>query len=110
MKTIRGRIGNVGEKLAEIVEKHLKSLLRPEARLIKCSKCSYFGGEILELGITNLKIPSVLIIEYQNRGGFAQDQSMYPLTLSEEICFQEYELNKVNIFYNLLKGGMVKLN
>ena len=88
----------MAEKLPEIVTKTLKHILLPEARLIRCSKkgCGYYGGNILDLGLSNLKIPSVLFIEFQTKSTTSQDQSMYPLTLSEEISFQENGQNKVS--------------
>ena len=89
LNIFQGRISNLDERLPEIVQKSLKRISMKEAKRIRCLQCKTFGAKISPIEPSHLKIPNVLIIEFNEGEG---NQEMYPMRLSEEISFKGGEI------------------
>ena len=97
--SIRGPMPTLAEKLPEIISRQLKEYLRPEARRIQCLHCKSFGANFLKLDASNLKVPNIFFVHFENDRGPDQNQSKLPLKLTEEIHLQDEDQVKVKNNY-----------
>ena len=92
LNPIRGRIANLDEKLTEIIEKSLKQISLPNAKKIRCIECKTFGARVSPITSSFLKIPNVLILEFEKGDG---NQERYPVMLNEEISINDERIYKL---------------
>ena len=55
---------NLTDLVLAMIERQMRKLLGPGGKRVKCSFCEYLGATVSEISLSNLAIPSVLILRF----------------------------------------------